>query len=107
MFLLALVTMVAGSKEMKAQAQGFLFLAGFGLGLLVGNYVNGLLIDAHTTFGEAGEKIYDWQPIWTITTICSAVLFFVFLLLFHDNPQAESPAATEEDAAKDDAKDEG
>jgi len=80
-------------KEMKAQAQGFLFLAGFGAGLLVGNYINGLLIGANTTLTEAGEKVYDWQPVWTVTTICSAVLFVLFMLVFHDSPKGESETA--------------
>ncbi len=75
-------------KEMRAQAQGFLFLAGFGLGLLLGNYVNGKLLKFYTTVSEAGEKAYDWQPVWMITTICSAVLLVAFMALFHDNPAA-------------------
>jgi nucleoside transporter len=86
-------------KEMKAQAQGFLFLAGFGLGLLVGNYVNGRLLDAYTTTTAAGVKAYDWQPVWMITTVCSAVLLFVFMALFHDTPgqkQAEPAEAGSE-----------
>ncbi len=85
-------------KEMKAQAQGFLFLAGFGLGLLVGNYLNGLLIDANTTMTAAGDKVYNWEPVWMVTTITSVVLFVVFAAIFHDNPQAESEAAPAEAA---------
>ncbi len=82
-------------KELKAQAQGFLFLAGFGLGLLVGNYLNGKLLEHYTTVSATGVKVYDWQPIWLITTVCSVVLLFVFMAIFHDDPKAESEAATE------------
>jgi nucleoside transporter len=85
-------------KELKAQAQGFLFLAGFGLGLLVGNYANGKLLEYYTV-SEAGAKVYDWQPIWMITTACSVVLLLVFMALFHDNPGPESE--TSEDEASD------
>jgi nucleoside transporter len=83
-------------KEMKAQAQGFLFLAGFGLGLLVGNYVNGLLLDHYTN----SEGAVNWQPVWTITTICSAVLFVLFMLVFHDNPKGESATADAEESTE-------
>ncbi len=81
-------------KELKAQAQGFLFLAGFGLGLLLGNYLNGKLLEHYTTV-TGGVKVYDWQPIWLITTGCSIVLLLVFMALFHDDPKAKSEAATE------------
>ncbi|MHC5053671.1 MAG: MFS transporter [Planctomycetota bacterium] len=36
-------------KEMRAQAQGFIFLVTFGLGLLIGNFFNGELIGYNTT----------------------------------------------------------
>jgi len=36
-------------KEMQAQAQGFIFLVTFGVGLLIGNFFNGELIDRYTT----------------------------------------------------------
>lgn len=75
-------------KELKAQAQGFLFLAGFGFGLLVGNYINGKLLEQYTTITQEGTKIYEWTPIWAITTACSAVLLVVFMALFRDQPVA-------------------
>jgi nucleoside transporter len=40
-------------KELRAQAQGFLFLAGFGVGLLVGNFINGELIARNSTLAMA------------------------------------------------------
>ncbi len=85
-------------KELKAQAQGFLFLAGFGLGLLAGNFINGKLLEHYTTVSEAGAKVYEWQPIWLITTACSLVLLLVFMALFHDNPKADSETAEAEAA---------
>lgn len=81
-------------KELKAQAQGFLFLAGFGLGLLVGNYINGKLLEFYPSVGETAE-VYSWQPIWMIQTICSVVLLVVFAALFHDSPGAEEVSEEE------------
>lgn len=86
-------------KELKAQAQGFLFLAGFGLGLLAGNFINGKLLEHYTTVTSEGAKVYDWQPIWMITTACSVVLLIVFAVVFHDNPKADSEAAEGEPQA--------
>jgi nucleoside transporter len=86
--------------EMRAQAQGFLFLAGFGLGLLVGNYLNGKLLGFYTVLNEAGEKVYNWQPVWMITTICSFVLLVAFVALFHDSPSAKDEQAAEDTPAE-------
>ncbi len=86
-------------KELKAQAQGFLFLAGFGLGLLAGNFINGKLLEHYTTVSETGAKVYEWQPIWLITTVCSLVLLLVFMAIFHDNPKADGEDAEGETEA--------
>ena len=69
------------SKELKAEAQGFIFLVTFGLGLILGNFINGQIIEAfsHTT---ESEIIYDWNMIWGSTTAFSLLLIFLFVLLF-------------------------
>lgn len=75
-------------KELRAQAQGFLFLAGFGLGLLAGNFLTSRLLEAYSLYDSAGVKTgYDWQPIWLITTLVSAVLLAVFVVFFRDDTQ--------------------
>ena len=78
-------------KETRAQAQAFLFLC-YGLGSIVGNFVNERLIGANTTLNAAGEKIYNWQPVWSAMAITSFVLLVVFVVLFRDTT-AEAQAA--------------
>jgi len=71
--------------ELKAQAQGLIFLVTFGLGLLVGNFISGALIDAYTTtigVGPLAVKHYEWAPIWTIPVIMSAVLLVALVVFF-------------------------
>ena len=36
-------------RALNAQAQGFLFLLTFGLGLIIGNYLNGKLLEHYKT----------------------------------------------------------
>ena len=89
-------------KEMKAQGQGLLFLI-FGLGLLLGNFVNGWLIEANTVT-EGAEKIINWQPMWLANAVMSGVLLVLFALLFRDVVAAkgyEAPKETEAEAASD------
>lgn len=73
--------------EIRAQAQGFMFLITFGIGLLAGNFLNGSLITKYSTeiiVDGVKEISYNWDPIWMITTIFSTVLLGVFLVFFRD-----------------------
>ena len=75
-------------KEIRAQAQGFIFLVCYGIGMLIGNFFNGKLISHYTTetiVDGVAQKAYDWNTIWTITTIISVVLLASFCLVFRDD----------------------
>ena len=66
-------------KHLKSQAQGFIFLVTFGLGLLVGNFICAKLIDFYKS--EAG---YNWDAIWGITTLFSVLLLILFVAFFRN-----------------------
>ncbi len=77
-------------KEIRAQAQGFMFLITFGIGMLLGNFFNGALITKYSTevIVDGVKTInYNWDPIWKITTIISAVLLVAFFVFFRDKLQ--------------------
>ena len=63
--------------ELKSQAQGFIFLVTFGLGLLVGNLLSGLLINHYKL-----EDGYNWSAIWGITSLFSAFILVAFIIAF-------------------------
>ncbi len=64
-------------RQLKSQAQGFIFLVTFGLGLLVGNFLCAKLIDFYKS--AAG---YNWNAIWGITTLISLLLLMGFMVFF-------------------------
>ncbi len=66
-------------KQMKSQAQGFIFLVTFGLGLIVGNFISAKIIDYYKN--EAG---YNWDAIWGITSMISVGLLLSFILFFKE-----------------------
>jgi nucleoside transporter len=75
-------------KEIRAQAQGFIVLICYGIGMLIGNFFNGKLISHYTTetIVEGNvQKVYDWNTIWTVTTAISLVLLAAFCLVFRDD----------------------
>lgn len=77
--------------EIRAQAQGFIILICYGVGMLVGTYFSVQLINRYTTDG-----VVDWNPIWVVITIMSAVLLGLFALLFRDDAAAKTVPAVSE-----------
>jgi nucleoside transporter len=70
-------------EELKAQAQGFIFLMTFGVGLLIGNLIDGGIIGLFKD-NTGGINIYDWDSIWGFTTIFSVVLLIAFALFIKE-----------------------
>lgn len=68
-------------EELNAQAQGFIFLVTFGLGLLIGNFVNGKLIE---TFTDVSGQV-NWDQVWAITCVVTLVVLILFSLFFRNN----------------------
>lgn len=66
--------------ELKSQAQGFIFLVTFGIGLLAGNFICSEIIEKHKTTDG-----YNWDTIWGIITIMSIVLLVAFMVLFKND----------------------
>lgn len=73
----------------RAQAQGVFFLVTFGLGLLLGNFVNEGVIQKYSVNG-----VTDWKPVWLILTICSATLLCVFAAIFRDTQSNQEDSTT-------------
>ena len=69
----------AGIKY-KSAAQGLITLATYGVGMLIGFKVAGLITDAYTL----SEKTFNWKMIWIIPSAIAFVVFLLFAIFFHD-----------------------
>jgi Nucleoside H+ symporter. len=67
----------AGEK-FKSAAQGLITLATYGVGMLIGFWVAGLVTDAYRL--SATEN--DWQSIWLIPAGIAAVVTVLFVIFF-------------------------
>ena len=67
-------------EQSKSAAQGFITLATYGVGMLIGSLLSGQIVDAHKTTGE----LHDWHTIWLIPAAIAAAVLVAFLLLFKD-----------------------
>ena len=69
----------AGEKY-KSAAQGLITLATYGVGMLIGFEIAGMITDAY----KVSEKVFDYKMIWIIPSVIAAFVFLVFSLLFKD-----------------------
>lgn len=67
----------AGAKY-KSAAQGLITLATYGIGMLIGFKIAGLITDSYTI----AENVYDYKMIWIIPAIIAAAVFVLFISLF-------------------------
>jgi nucleoside transporter len=69
--------------QYKSAAQGMITLATYGIGMLIGFYVAGVISDSYNS--PAG---HDWKMIWLIPAGIAAVVFVLFILFFRDKSRA-------------------
>ncbi|MGH2647887.1 MAG: MFS transporter [Ginsengibacter sp.] len=76
----------AGPK-FKSAAQGLITLATYGIGMLIGFEVAGLIKDAYTTtsvVNNVSTAVSNWKMIWIIPSGIAFVVFLLFAFSFHD-----------------------
>ncbi|MBS1641874.1 MAG: nucleoside permease [Bacteroidetes bacterium] len=67
--------------EYKSAAQGLITLATYGVGMLIGFKVAGLITDNYTT----AKDVFNWKMIWIIPAGIAFVVFLLFSLFFKSN----------------------
>jgi MFS family permease len=75
----------------RAQAQGLIVLICFGVGMLIGTFFNVELIERYTT-----DEVCNWNPVFMITALISAVLLVALAALFRDDVAKAKTEATAE-----------
>ncbi|MGY8693999.1 MAG: MFS transporter, partial [Verrucomicrobiia bacterium] len=78
-------------KKIQASAQGFIALITYGLGLLIGTKISGMVVKMYETELASGVFVHDWKTIWLIPAVMAAVIIIVFAIFFK-----ESKAKSEE-----------
>lgn len=68
--------------KLKSQAQGFIFLITFGLGILVGNFFSAKLISFYTIADQSGVSTVQWDKVWAFTGVVSFIILILFSILF-------------------------
>ncbi|MFT4255891.1 MAG: nucleoside permease [Pseudoxanthomonas sp.] len=69
--------------ESRSSAQGFITLATYGVGMLIGTFLSGAVVEHYTT--ATGR---DWQQIWLFPAGVAFAVLVAFLLLFRERAAA-------------------
>ena len=69
----------AGEK-IRSSAQGMITLATYGVGMLIGFWVAGLVSEKYTTPGG-----HDWKSIWIVPASIALVVFLLYAILFEES----------------------
>jgi len=67
-------------KEIQASAQGFIALITYGVGMLIGSWASGYIVQIYTN----ADGSHLWQTIWIVPAVMSALIMVIFFLFFKD-----------------------
>ena len=69
---------------LRASAQGLITFITYGLGMFVGSWLSGAVVNHYTLATHVGASTYDWRSIWLFSAAASAVVLVMFLFTFSD-----------------------
>jgi MFS family permease len=76
-------------KELQASAQGFIAMATYGVGMLIGAAVSGRVVDAYAADGGT----HRWGQLWYVPAVMAVVVTVLFAAMFRDDRKAAEARA--------------
>jgi nucleoside transporter len=67
--------------HLRAAAQGFIAFVTLGVGMLIGSWLSGKVVDRYVVTGAVP---HDWFKIWLVPAIAAAAVLVLFALFFQD-----------------------
>ena len=82
--------------DLRAAAHGLIAFMTLGVGMFIGSWLSGLVVDLYVEGGG-----HDWSGIWIVPALWAAAVLALFALAFKDRPTraAESAAVPEASVA--------
>lgn len=81
---------------LRAVAQGLIYFITYGIGMFVGSWICGAIVDRYAKAFPSGGVQHDWRSIWVVPAIASAVVLLFFWVGFRREeraPQQPAPVA--------------
>lgn len=82
------------SAALRAAAQGLITFITYGVGMFVGSWASGAIVQHFTLATPGGASAHNWRPIWIISAGASALVLVLFLLTFKEREGKEREGLT-------------
>ncbi|MEM6800434.1 MAG: nucleoside permease [Bacteroidota bacterium] len=70
-------------EHLKGSAQGLITFATYGLGMFIGSWLTGRIMDSYKL--AEGSITHDWYSVWMVPAILSFIVMIFFALMFKDS----------------------
>jgi len=81
---------------LRAAVQGMITFLTYGIGMFVGSWLSGWVVDAYANAAGAGAAMHAWTSIWLVAAACAGAVLVLFLLAFSERratvDRAQMPA---------------
>ena len=79
--------------DLRAAAQGLIAFVTLGVGMFIGSWLSGRVVDAFSRGAIGGTAGHAWDRIWLVPAAGAAAVLILFALFFKsaEEPHAESP----------------
>ena len=67
---------------LRAVAQGLIYFITYGIGMFVGSWICGGIVDRYAKSLPSGGVLHDWRSIWMVPAVASAVVLLFFWVGF-------------------------
>jgi nucleoside transporter len=71
-------------SHLRSSAQGMITLATYGIGMLIGSWLSGIIVGLYAFTGADNVQMHNWQAIWLVPAIASIIVFVLFAFLFKE-----------------------
>ena len=78
---------------LRSTAQGLITLATYGLGMLIGSFLSGFILDYFSTANPDGSVVRNWQSFWLSSAAMSFAITLIVVFFFRSSVRiaAEQP----------------
>lgn len=75
--------------HLRAAAQGFIAFVTLGVGMFIGSWLSGKVVDIYRLQGAVP---HDWEKIWLVPAVMAGAVLLLFAFFFEDRERAEATA---------------
>jgi len=76
-------------KAIQASAQGFIALITYGVGMVIGSRISGVIVEKYQMMEGSSIIGHNWQTIWLIPAAMAFVVIVLFAIFFKDKAKAQ------------------